>query len=70
MTISVQQLLASFDALSDAEKQEAAAELLRRAAFPTPCGQPARVAGMHAGAIQAASDFDALLPDDFWAGPT
>jgi antitoxin (DNA-binding transcriptional repressor) of toxin-antitoxin stability system len=27
-----------------------------------------RVAGLHAGAIQAAADFDAPLPDDFWAG--
>lgn len=27
-----------------------------------------RVAGLHSGAIQAAPDFDAPLPDDFWAG--
>jgi antitoxin (DNA-binding transcriptional repressor) of toxin-antitoxin stability system len=27
---------------------------------------PTRVAGLHSGAIQAASDFDAPLPDDFW----
>ena len=27
-----------------------------------------RVAGLHAGAIQAAPDFDAPLPDDFWIG--
>ncbi len=27
-----------------------------------------RVAGLHAGAILPASDFDAPLPDDFWAG--
>ena len=27
-----------------------------------------RVAGLHAGAIQPAPDFDAPLPDDFWAG--
>jgi hypothetical protein len=32
MTIAVQHLLASFDALTDAEKHEAAAEILRRAA--------------------------------------
>jgi hypothetical protein len=30
MTIAVQQLLTSFDALSEAEKQKAAAEVLRR----------------------------------------
>ena len=27
-----------------------------------------RVAGLHAGAIQTSPDFDAPLPDDFWAG--
>jgi antitoxin (DNA-binding transcriptional repressor) of toxin-antitoxin stability system len=27
-----------------------------------------RVAGLHAGAIQAGPDFDAPLPDDFWIG--
>lgn len=27
-----------------------------------------RVAGLHAGAMQPAPDFDAPLPDDFWAG--
>jgi hypothetical protein len=72
MTTAVQQLLDSFDALSDTEKQEAAAELLRRAlARLTPSGGlPARVAGLHAGAIQPAADFNAPLPDDFWVGRT
>jgi antitoxin (DNA-binding transcriptional repressor) of toxin-antitoxin stability system len=28
----------------------------------------ARVAGLHAGAIQVTADFDAPLPDDFWMG--
>lgn len=34
------------------------------------CGESAaiRVPGLHAGAIQPASDFDAPLPDDFWTG--
>jgi antitoxin (DNA-binding transcriptional repressor) of toxin-antitoxin stability system len=27
-----------------------------------------RVAGLHAGAIRPADDFDAPLPDDFWTG--
>ena len=27
-----------------------------------------RTLGLHAGAITAAADFDAPLPDDFWAG--
>ena len=29
-----------------------------------------RIAGLHAGAMQPAPDFDAPLPDDFWAGPS
>ncbi len=29
---------------------------------------PARVPGLHAGAMRTAADFDAPLPDDFWAG--
>jgi antitoxin (DNA-binding transcriptional repressor) of toxin-antitoxin stability system len=29
---------------------------------------PARVAGLHAGAIRAAADFDEPLPEEFWAG--
>ena len=72
MTTAVQQLLNSFEALSDAEKQEAAAELLRRtlARLTTSQVPPVRVAGLHTGAIQAASDFDAPLPDDFWTGRT
>jgi antitoxin (DNA-binding transcriptional repressor) of toxin-antitoxin stability system len=33
-----------------------------------PCADPnRRVPGLHAGAFQAAADFDAPLPDDFWA---
>jgi antitoxin (DNA-binding transcriptional repressor) of toxin-antitoxin stability system len=34
-----------------------------------PCARTElRVPGLHAGAIQTAPDFDAPLPDDFWAG--
>lgn len=29
---------------------------------------PPRAAGLHPGAFQPAPDFDAPLPDDFWAG--
>jgi antitoxin (DNA-binding transcriptional repressor) of toxin-antitoxin stability system len=29
---------------------------------------PPRTAGLHPGAIEPALDFDAPLPDDFWAG--
>jgi antitoxin (DNA-binding transcriptional repressor) of toxin-antitoxin stability system len=29
---------------------------------------PPRAAGLHPGALQPAPDFDAPLPDDFWAG--
>jgi antitoxin (DNA-binding transcriptional repressor) of toxin-antitoxin stability system len=40
-----------------------------RRARIVPCGEAIpRVAGLHAGAIQAAADFDAPLPDDFWTG--
>lgn len=28
---------------------------------------PSRVAGLHPGAMQPAPDFDAPLPEDFWA---
>ena len=72
MTTAVRRLLDSFDALSDVEKQEAVAELLRRTLVRlTPSGGlPARVAGLHAGVIQPAADFDAPLPDDVWVGRT
>ncbi len=34
-----------------------------------PCGsQGPRVPGLHAGSIQTTADFDAPLPDEFWAG--
>jgi antitoxin (DNA-binding transcriptional repressor) of toxin-antitoxin stability system len=34
-----------------------------------PLGSTApRTAGLHPGALQATPDFDAPLPDDFWAG--
>lgn len=29
-----------------------------------------RVAGLHPGAMQPVPDFDAPLPEDFWAGPS
>jgi antitoxin (DNA-binding transcriptional repressor) of toxin-antitoxin stability system len=29
---------------------------------------PQRVAGLHAGALPAAPDFDAPLPEEFWTG--
>lgn len=34
-----------------------------------PLAEPkTRIPGLHAGAISAAPDFDAPLPDDFWLG--
>lgn len=38
MTTAVQQLIASFEALSDAEKHEATAEVLRRSLAAAPTG--------------------------------
>lgn len=29
-----------------------------------------RTAGLHPGTLQPSPDFDAPLPDDFWAGPS
>jgi hypothetical protein len=34
---------------------------------PEPAGR-LRTLGLHPGAIVAAPDFDALLPDEFWSG--
>jgi len=34
---------------------------------PLPTGQ-VRVAELHPGAIEAAADFDAPLPEEFWSG--
>jgi antitoxin (DNA-binding transcriptional repressor) of toxin-antitoxin stability system len=33
-----------------------------------PLAASRRTAGLHAGAITASPDFDAPLPDEFWAG--
>lgn len=40
MTVAVQRLLSSFDQLSEAEKQEAAVELLRRVVATSPPDVP------------------------------
>lgn len=39
-----------------------------RARLVSLTSRPARVPGLHAGAIHTADDFDGPLPDDFWAG--
>jgi prevent-host-death family protein len=37
--------------------------------FPLPSASSSpRIAGLHAGSMQAAPDFDAPLPDEFWTG--
>jgi antitoxin (DNA-binding transcriptional repressor) of toxin-antitoxin stability system len=46
------------------EDNQAVARIL--APLPAAVGQ--RVAGLHAGAIETAEDFDEPLPDEFWAG--
>jgi antitoxin (DNA-binding transcriptional repressor) of toxin-antitoxin stability system len=35
---------------------------------PIASPHPARVAGLHPGAITTTDDFDAPLPDEFWLG--
>jgi antitoxin (DNA-binding transcriptional repressor) of toxin-antitoxin stability system len=42
-------------------------QIPRARLVPLPTGQ-GRVAGLHAGAIQAEDDFDAPLPETFWLG--
>lgn len=39
-----------------------------RARFVPPTAAVPRVAGLHAGTISVAPDFDAPLPDEFWTG--
>ena len=33
-----------------------------------PAGKPRRVPGLHPASMEATDDFDAPLPDEFWAG--
>jgi antitoxin (DNA-binding transcriptional repressor) of toxin-antitoxin stability system len=35
-----------------------------------PWGPAPRTAGLHPGTLQPAPDFDAPLPEEFWAGPS
>lgn len=42
-------------------------ETPRARLVPLSPGQ-ARIAGLHAGAIEVTADFDAPLPEEFWAG--
>ncbi|MBY0232395.1 MAG: type II toxin-antitoxin system prevent-host-death family antitoxin [Gemmataceae bacterium] len=46
--------------------------VLSRKASPVarlvPCAPRERVLGLHPGAIQPSADFDAPLPEEFWAG--
>ncbi len=43
-------------------------QAVARVLAPSPAGLSQRVAGLHRGAIEASEDFDAPLPDEFWAG--
>jgi len=57
MTSAVQQVLSAFDALSEADKQEAAAEVLRRLAQSAPADMPEE--SLVAAAEQLFLDLDA-----------
>jgi antitoxin (DNA-binding transcriptional repressor) of toxin-antitoxin stability system len=61
----LEEALALADAGGEVVLVDGATPRARLVPFAPP-GQ--RVAGLHAGAIQPAPDFDAPLPDDFWAG--
>ena len=55
------------DALSPEEAEQLLQHLTERLRR-TPAQPGERIAGLHAGAIVMAPDFDAPLPDEFWLG--
>jgi antitoxin (DNA-binding transcriptional repressor) of toxin-antitoxin stability system len=71
-TIDVRELPARLDEIVELAPAEGEVILLdgstpRARLVPLGSATP-RVAGFHPGALQATPDFDAPLPDDFWAG--
>lgn len=44
-------------------------EINRARLIPLETARP-RVAGLHAGTIEMAADFDAPLPEEFWTSPS
>jgi antitoxin (DNA-binding transcriptional repressor) of toxin-antitoxin stability system len=72
MLIDIRQLAARFDELLALAKSGAEIILTdgsnpRARLHPVAAPPNARVPGLHAGAIQTTPDFDAPLPDEFWA---
>jgi len=71
-TIDIRELPARLDelfALAAAGREIILSDGIEPRARLLPIGLPVtRVAGLHAGAVVPAEDFDAQLPDDFWAG--
>jgi antitoxin (DNA-binding transcriptional repressor) of toxin-antitoxin stability system len=71
VTIDIRDLPGRFaELLATAAKDEIIitdGQVPRAKLVPLPSGQP-RVPGLHPGAIAIADDFDAPLPDNFWAG--
>ena len=64
---------AAADALPEEEKEQLLAFLVARLGqgldnLAATTSSPARRPGLHTGAWQAAEDFDAPLPDEFWLG--
>jgi prevent-host-death family protein len=71
-TVEVQELQARFGevlalAAAGTEVIVTEGQVPRARLVPLTAGH-ARVPGLHPGAIQTSEDFDAPLPDDFWAG--
>ena len=72
-TIDVRDLPARFDealrlAASGQEVLLADAGAPRARLVPVAAAAAERMPGLHAGSMHPAADFDAPLPDDFWAG--
>lgn len=66
------QLLVELVGSAQAEKEiliiEGGKPVARLTAIPDTSEPPARVAGLHRGAVWMSEDFDQLLSDEFWMG--
>ena len=62
---TLDRIIQQLPALEQQELEELSHAIQKRLSAPTP---PARIHGLHAGAIWTSDDFDAPLPEEFWAG--